>query len=242
MEQTQKNEDYSGSLEPNMFETQKEIEYLTCTICTLIPHPSIAMEEPECGHIFCSTCIMKWEAQNSNCPFCRARNFSKNLRQVKHQNKFVYNYMNSLLLKCPYKCTWSGKWEDLDKHFKSCKKYGTACKYYYLGCTYRGRGQEILDHENNQDSLHFKLAIKFIEDGKEKYQLYYKYKASIHHHLLTFLGCEKDNGWACDGESFPGGCKSGFVGFLQTLGIKRFRCNDCDFDLCLKCMNAYLQE
>lgn len=158
--------------------------------------------------------------------------------------------MNSLLLKCPYKCTWSGKQEDLDKHFKSCENCETSCKYYYLGCTYRGKGQEKLDHENNQHSLHFKLSIKFIEDnklgpgkdGKEKYQLYYKYKASIHHHLLTFLGCEKDNGWGCDGESFPGGCKSGFVGFHQTSGIKRFRCNDCDFDLCLKCMNAYLQE
>lgn len=246
----QKDEDYSESLDPNIFVVQNLLENLTCTICNLIPNPSIAIEEPDCGHLFCPKCIFKWKAQHQTCPFCRSNNISKNLRDVRFQNKFLYNYMNSLILKCPYKCPWSGKWEDLNKHLNSCENYETPCKYFYLGCTYRGKGEQKKYHENNQDSLHFKLSIKFIEDnklgpeknGKEKYQLFYKYKASVHQHFLTFLGTERDNGWSCDGRNSFGGCKSGFVGFGQTKGVKRFRCNQCDFDLCLKCMNAYLEN
>ena len=34
----------------------------------------------------------------------------------------------------------------------------------------------------------------------------------------------------------PGGCKSGITGFYQTNGMKRYRCNLCDFDLCERCL------
>ncbi len=42
-------------------------------------------------------------------------------------------------------------------------------------------------------------------------------------------------GWACDGRRESGGCKSGITGFEQTSGMNRFRCADCDYDLCEAC-------
>ena len=44
--------------------------------------------------------------------------------------------------------------------------------------------------------------------------------------------------WACDkikGASF---CLSGITGFGMAKGIECWRCNNCDWDLCIKCMKA----
>jgi len=58
---------------------------------------------------------------------------------------------------------------------------------------------------------------------------------SFHQHNLFYN--DNDNGWRCDGRNaFSDGCKSGITSFHQTDGIKRFRCDPCDFDLCEKCL------
>jgi len=46
------------------------------------------------------------------------------------------------------------------------------------------------------------------------------------------------NGWACDGRNLPGGCKRGCTGFRQLVGVTRYRCKSCDYDLCDKCHTA----
>ena len=46
----------------------------------------------------------------------------------------------------------------------------------------------------------------------------------------------------CDGGKLPGGCLSGITGFRQTKGLKRFRCTQCDYDLCEKCFNKYYDK
>lgn len=61
-----------------------------------------------------------------------------------------------------------------------------------------------------------------------------------HAHDLVMI--ERDNGWGCDGRQ-PNGlgrCYSGFTGFGQSKGFKRFRCNMCDFDFCEKCLKFAL--
>ncbi len=63
------------------------------------------------------------------------------------------------------------------------------------------------------------------------------YFVSCHHHPLTTIN--KDNRWACDGRKFTGGCVSGITDFDQTTGMKRFKCEKCDFDLCEKCLAKY---
>jgi hypothetical protein len=55
-----------------------------------------------------------------------------------------------------------------------------------------------------------------------------------HNHPLTKN--DVDNGWACDGRLQPGGCLRGITGFRQTAGVPRYRCAECDFDLCDKCV------
>jgi len=54
-------------------------------------------------------------------------------------------------------------------------------------------------------------------------------------HLLSALGTSRDTGWKCNGASWPGGCRSGITHFWQTQGMNRFRCGQCDYDLCEKC-------
>jgi hypothetical protein len=56
-----------------------------------------------------------------------------------------------------------------------------------------------------------------------------------HPHPLSQIN--QDNGWACDGREFPGGCKRGITDFNQTKGVPRYRCDECDFDLCDQCLN-----
>ncbi|KAH3745351.1 hypothetical protein Pelo_13257 [Pelomyxa schiedti] len=55
----------------------------------------------------------------------------------------------------------------------------------------------------------------------------------LHRHPL--LRNNRDNGWACDGRKRSGGCRRGMVGFNQSRGVPRFRCDTCDYDLCDKC-------
>lgn len=57
-------------------------------------------------------------------------------------------------------------------------------------------------------------------------------------HVLTSLGTTQDDGWFCDGRSEQGGCKSGFSDEHQTFGIDRFRCEQCDYDLCGRCYRS----
>eukprot|EP00727_Mastigamoeba_balamuthi_P002630 m51a1_g12364 hypothetical protein (761) ;mRNA; f:580269-582847 len=62
------------------------------------------------------------------------------------------------------------------------------------------------------------------------------FRSAWHPHLLTL--CTRDNGWACDGRSQAGGCRRGITGFHQTSGVTRFRCEQCDYDLCPDCIAA----
>jgi len=60
-------------------------------------------------------------------------------------------------------------------------------------------------------------------------------------HRLVALGLSESNGWGCDGRNMPGGCKAGTTGYYQCDHLKKFRCNECDFDLCEPCY-SFQQE
>lgn len=56
----------------------------------------------------------------------------------------------------------------------------------------------------------------------------------MHKHNLEKYDNE---GWRCNGKDFPWGCQSGFTTTVpKGKGHKRWRCNQCDFDLCEKCV------
>jgi len=57
-------------------------------------------------------------------------------------------------------------------------------------------------------------------------------------HVLEALGTSRDNGWGCDGRKEVGGCKGGTTDFQQSSGMNRFRCEQCDYDLCQECFDG----
>jgi len=65
-------------------------------------------------------------------------------------------------------------------------------------------------------------------------------KSDCHQHILNLV--DRDNGWGCDGRNTSSSCLSGITGFRQTNGMSRYRCDDCDFDLCEKCMIFHLKK
>ena len=46
------------------------------------------------------------------------------------------------------------------------------------------------------------------------------------------------SGWKCDLLKGARKCFSGITGFYQTSNIQGWRCDGCDFDLCIKCMQV----
>ena len=44
--------------------------------------------------------------------------------------------------------------------------------------------------------------------------------------------------WNCDKVKGASKCLSGLTGFYQSKGIEGWRCAKCDWDLCIKCMQA----
>jgi len=247
-----------SSLEPECFKDVNNVHSFLCTICGDVPHPDKAIEEIKCGHIFCEECLKKWTEIKQICPYCNCNIDHNSQRLLKTGNKIAYRILMELIVNCPNKCSWSGTWNDLDKHLASCEKAVSMCKYDYIGCSFRGVLAEKKEHERLKAEYHLELAEAHIEkltkksEKKEnctscaarkqneliKYVIGKKYKVSVHKHPLIHL--ERDNGWGCDGRRIVGGCKSGFTGFDQTGGALRFRCGGCDYDLCARCLEAYL--
>ena len=193
------------SLDPDDLDeaSQTNIEDYTCCICQLIPDPQTAIEEENCGHIFCDTCLNNWLKKSESCPFCKMK-ISK--RIIKDKNKIVYRHLINLVVKCPEEnCDWKGISKEYFEHLKN--------------------------KHNKKIEVDFNISLK--------YELYKYYKASTHEHPLKYLDTTMDNGWACNGKNLPCGCLSGIKDFNQTKNIKRFRCMQCDYDLCEKCMDKY---
>ena len=63
----------------------------------------------------------------------------------------------------------------------------------------------------------------------------------VHEHPLCGIITDS-SGWACNGIYNSAGCLSGCTGFYQSLGMRRFTCQGCDFDLCQPCVNAHYSK
>ena len=204
--------DESTSLDPDFLEksSQMGIEDYICCICQLIPNPETALEEENCGHLFCNTCLLDWLKKSVICPFCK---MTITRRIVKEKNKIVYRHLINLIVICQEEnCKWKGIYKDYIEHLKNSHN-------------------KIMEINNNINNI--------IISSSGKYELYKYYKATTHNHPLKFLDTTMDNGWSCDGRHIAGGCLSGINNFHQTKNIKRFRCIQCNYDLCEKCMNNY---
>ena len=132
--------DYHTSLDPDLLdESNQNIDEYLCCICQTIPNPETAIEEENCGHLFCNNCINEWSKTKSNCPICK-KNISKRL--VKEKNKMIYRQLANLKLKCQEEnCDWEGIWKDYYEHLKKVhnieinNNYVIYELYKYYKCT-----------------------------------------------------------------------------------------------------------
>ena len=131
-------------------------------------------------------------------------------------------------------------WVDLDTHLLECKFGFRECKYKIIGCEYADNNQKVKEHEESNYNLHLTLAMKFIkghkiEKKKIKFELEETVMTTVHPHRMTY---KTSSDWYCDGRRLEHGCFS--RNFIFPVTKPRFRCDECDFDLCDKCIVHYL--
>ena len=218
-------DDFS-SLDPDYLdeENTKGIEDYTCCICQLIPHYNSALEETNCGHLFCSKCITDWSKKDNKCPICKAETV---MRRVEEQNKIVYRILTGLIVKCQKEnCNWKGPWNELGNHLikihnediNKIKGNNSIIKNNIINC-----------NNNNNQQL----------NGNNGYELNQLYLTKVHKHLLKYIGVSNLS-WLCDGKKLKSKCYSGITDFGEAENGPRFQCIKCDYDLCLKCMDHYI--
>ena len=84
------------------------------------------------------------------------------------------------------------------------------------------------------------MALKYIKDNKIvkkkiKFELGETCMTSVHPHVMTYM---TSYSWRCDGRKLPHGCYS--IDYSFNRNVPRFRCHNCDFDLCDKCVVNYI--
>ena len=230
----------NSSLNPELFSLSNISEY-KCKQCGLIPSPETANEIKCCGILYCDECLQKListKDEKMECPICKSNDILH--RKIKDGNKIFYKVLKNLNIKCPYKCEWKGIWSDLENHLNECKYGVRYCKYKSIGCEFYDENKKVIEHELNNDKNHLEMALKYIKDNnivkkKVKFVLGDKVKASCHPHLMTYMTSWS---WNCDGRKLPNGCYS--INYSFGRDKPRYRCHQCDFDLCDKCIVKYV--
>ena len=225
-----------SSLKPDLF-SNEIISDFKCISCGLIPSFEIANETLCCGNLICQNCLKKLNEDKKGCSICNKEELKT--REIKKENNIFCKTFKNFIIKCPYKCEWKGPWDDLESHLNECKLGYKECKYKSIGCGYINENIKVIEHEKFNDKYHLNLAMKFIKDKnivkkKIKFELGETCMTICHPHKMTYM---KYISWICDGSFLENGCYS----YKKKFGseVARFRCDECDFDLCDKCIVHY---
>ena len=226
-----------SSLEPNLFLNENILDY-KCISCGLIPSFEKANETICCGYLICGDCLKRLNDEKKGCPFCNMGELKT--RDIKKENKIFCKSFKNLIIKCPYKCDWIGMWVDLESHLNECKLGYRECKYKSIGCEYLNNTNQVNEHEKSNDKHHLNLALKFIKDKNIvkktiKFENGETCMTTCHPHIMTYM---ISSDWICDGRKLEKGCYSTERYF--SYNVARFRCVQCDFDLCDKCIVHYV--
>ena len=191
-----------------------------------------------CGYLICKDCLKKLNEGKKGCPFCNIGELKT--REIKKENKIFYKSFKSLIIKYPYKCDWKGMWIDLESHLNECKLGYREWKYKSIGCEFINETNQVSEHEKLNDKYHLDLALKFIKDKNIvkktiKFEKGETCMTTCHPHLMTYM---KSSDWICDGRKLEKGCYS--IERYFSYDVARFRCVQCDFDLCDKCIIHYV--
>lgn len=179
-----------------------------CSICNgIIINPIQCLA---CENSFCESCLKSWIKKKGNeCPFRCNNPFFKNSRIVK-------NLLENLKFKCANGCNTEILYKDLEEHYKEkCPKIDFKQKYL----EYKKKYEDIL------------IKYKELEKNKQNQNLTFgaqginsEFKSRFHIHIL-YDNTNNEADWICNI------CKGHYIN--KTEG--RFRCDPCDFDICLKC-------
>ena len=232
-----------SSLDPNLFYDEFIIDY-KCFLCGLIPSFETAEEVICCGYLLCEQCKKKFEEKKKICPICEIPLSKIKFRKIKKFNKIFYKSLKHFLIKCPYKCTWIGFWNDLESHLLKCEFSIRYCIYKLVGCEFVDENEKVKEHEDNNNKLHLDLAMKFIKDNNIinkilKFEIGEMCMTSCHPHPLKYL-INRDAPWICDGDKLELGCDN--VNNIISKEKPRYRCDICNFDLCDSCVKKYFKN
>ena len=226
-----------SNLDPSLFLYEFISDY-KCIFCKLIPNYENVNETLCCSNLICKECLDSQKDSQKNCPICNSKEMKT--RSIKNDNKIFYKSFKNLIIKCPNKCDWQGIWSNLDSHLNECKLGYRYCKYKLVGCEFASDNAKLAEHEQSNDKYHLELAMKFISDKKIKelkFEIGKTCMTTCHPHVLTYM--KTDGEWFCDGKYLKGGCLSSKRYFTTK---HRFRCSECDFDLCNKCVMHYIKS
>ena len=79
------------------------------------------------------------------------------------------------------------------------------------------------------------IPPQFLEDIEFESRCYTKSHPTC---MVTKHPDNHHGSWACDMVEGASTCLSGITDFYQSKGIAGWRCANCDWDLCIKCMKA----
>ena len=234
----QKTYENNKCISPEFFSISYISEY-ACMNCGYIPTPNSAYEKICCAKILCEECFNEFTKGETKCEKCEKEKVE--FRKIKDKNKSLYKILKNLNIKCPFKCDWNGKFSDLEKHSFECKFGKRHCIYKLIGCTFAGINEKVKEHEDKSEHEHFEMALKFIKENKIektkiKFELGYKIKVNCHPHEMMYM---TSFDWCCDGRKLPHGCYGYSQDTVFPMTKARFRCRQCDFDLCEKCVVHY---
>ena len=226
-----------SSLQPDLF-SNEYISDFKCISCGLIPSFETASEVICCGNLICEKCLKNMVEEKKGCSICNIEELKT--RNIKKENKIFCKSLKNFIIKCPYKCEWKGIWADLESHLNECKFGYKECKYKSIGCDYIDQNIKVIEHEKSNDKFHLDLAMRFIKDKnivkkKIRFEMGETCMTICHPHLMTYM---RSYDWICDGRDFEIGCYSYEYSFSSEKA--RFRCQECDFDLCDKCIVHYV--
>lgn len=188
-----------------------------CSICDgIIINP---IQCNICENSFCETCIDDWKKKQggNSCPFRCSNPTFKSSRLVK-------SILSNLIFKCQNQCNMQIPYLDLKSHYEeNCPKLKIDFKAKYF--EYKKKYEDLLikykeleNHTNSGNILRIRPNLNLKNEYKE-------YKSKYHTH--TLMNKTNDlSSWICDI------CKAEYN--AKTEG--RFRCENCDFDICFKCI------
>eukprot|EP01022_Parablepharisma_sp_SALTPOND_P018134 TRINITY_DN2946_c0_g1_i1.p1 TRINITY_DN2946_c0_g1~~TRINITY_DN2946_c0_g1_i1.p1 ORF type:complete len:439 (+),score=35.53 TRINITY_DN2946_c0_g1_i1:113-1318(+) len=158
------------SLDLSVFKDANLSKKLQCLICHSVPTPENAYIHRQCGKLFCKAHIEEWFRANPDktCPYDRTKNAEIVL--CRGNDQFAYSTLIELELVCPIssQCRWIGQLGDLSTHILGCDYVPRPCRYFQIGCSFKGTKSELELHYTNTKDTHIELLEKALFQETQK--------------------------------------------------------------------------